>query len=128
MYDTMSQMFENENKLSRSSYTRELSTQTDSEEERSPDRLIRHVPEEFMPTPKAKPRKIIKKENQNLPSREVTVGEKTKTISTPEFGSKPGPYKLYGPNEFHGDSRRYIARPYERPAKMPEFDVKHLLT
>ena len=78
--------------------------------------------------PRAKPRKIIKKENQNLPSREVTVGEKTKTISTPEFGSKPGAYKLYGPNEFHGDSRKYIARPYERPAKMPEFDVKHLLT
>ena len=58
----------------------------------------------------------------------MTVGEKTKTISTSEYDSKPGPYKLDGPNEFHGYSRRYVARPYERPAEMPEFDVKHLLT
>ena len=33
-------------------------------------------------TPRAKSRKIIKRENQNLPSREVAVKEKTKTIST----------------------------------------------
>ena len=131
--DTMSQMSEDENKSRSSTKTREISTQTESEEERSPDHLIRHVPEEFMPTPsprttpRAKPRKIIQKENQNLPNREVTVGEKTKTISTSEYDSKPGPYKLDGPNEFHGYSRRYVARPYERPAEMPEFDVKHLL-
>ena len=65
----MSQMSEKENKSSRSSYTRQILTQIDSEEERSPDHLIRHVPEEFMPTPsprttsRAKRRKIIKKGN-----------------------------------------------------------------
>ena len=58
----------------------------------------------------------------------MTVGGKTKTISTPEYGSKPDPHKLDGPNEFHAYSRRHAARPYERPAKMPEFDVKYLLT
>ena len=73
--DTMSQMSEDENKSRSSTKTREISTQTESEEERSPDHLIRHVPEKFMPilsprtTPRAKPRKTIKKENWNLPSR-----------------------------------------------------------
>ena len=131
--DTWSQMSEDENKTSRSSYIREISTQTDSVEERSPYHLIRHVPEEVLPTPsprttpRVKPRKIIKKENQNPPSREVTVGKKTKTISSPEYCSKPDPNKLDGPNEFHGYSRRYVAKPYERTAKMPEFDVKRFL-
>ena len=57
-------MSEDENKSSRSSYTRELSTRTDSDEKMFPDLFIRHVPEEFMPTPspktthRAKPRKL----------------------------------------------------------------------
>ena len=56
--DTMSQMSEDENKSRSSTKTREISTQTESEEERSPDHLIRHVPEEFMLTasPRAAPR------------------------------------------------------------------------
>ena len=48
----MSQMSKDQNKSSRSSYTREILTQTDSEEERFPDHPTRHVLEEFMPTPR----------------------------------------------------------------------------
>ena len=47
--DAKSQMFEDENKLNRSNNTSEISTKADSEEEKSPDLLIRHVPEKFMP-------------------------------------------------------------------------------
>ena len=43
----------------------------------------------------------------------MTVGEKTKTISTPEYGSKPDSCKLDRPNELYEDSKRYVARPYE---------------
>ena len=80
-----------ENKSSRSSYTREISTRADSEEKMFPDHVIRHIHGEFMPTPspqttlRVNPRKVIKKANHKLPSREATIGEKTETIisSTP---------------------------------------------
>ena len=62
----------------------------------------------------------------------MIIGEKTKKISTTEYGLQPeytaGTYKLDRPNEFHGYSRSHVARPNERPTKMPEFDVKHLMT
>ena len=40
----MSQMFDDDNNLSRLSYTCEMLAQTDSEEEMFPDRLFRHIP------------------------------------------------------------------------------------
>ena len=75
--DIMSQKSKDENKSRSRTETREISTQTDSEEERFIDHLFRPVPE-VMYAPKAasraKPRKTIKKEIWNFPSREVTVG------------------------------------------------------
>ena len=62
----MSQKSKDENKSSRSNYTREISTRTDSEKKIFQDHFIRHVSQEFMPTPssrtidRAKPRKSIK--------------------------------------------------------------------
>ena len=46
-----------------------------------PDHLFRYVPEEFVSNPRTKPRETIKKENQNLPSREYHTTEKEKTTT-----------------------------------------------
>ena len=90
---TRSEMSNDDNKSRRqTTNTLEISTKTDSDEEKFPDHLFRPVPE-VMSTlwagPRDKPRKSIKKENQNLPSREVTIGENTKTISTTEYCLHP---------------------------------------
>ena len=43
---------------------------------------------------------------------------------TVKHDSKSDSCKSDESNDLHGDSKRHIARPYERPTKMPEFDVK----
>ena len=57
-------MSKDEDKFNRSIYTREISTQTDSEQERFLDHLFRPVPEVMSApraAPRAKPRKTIKR-------------------------------------------------------------------
>ena len=107
----MSQMFDDDNNLSRLSYTCEMLAQTDSEEEMFPDRLFRHIPKQFASTPITKLRKTIIrilivnikniKKNQNLPGREdhISEKEKTKMVRTPKYDSKRDPCKSDKLNE-----------------------------
>ena len=93
--DKMSRKSKDENKSRSSTKTREISTRTESEEERSPDHLIRHVPKEFMPTPnpraapraapRAKPRKTINKSLSYYLEKAKKVQEKRQQTLEKKF-------------------------------------------